>query len=81
MKNQASSWIFYTITMSRLIALIQPERAGEFSTSHVLIPDWIVSVAHRFTPIPTSFEAGGVLCAVSTNVSGENRHFAELDFN
>ena len=52
---------FYTITMSRLFALSQPVRAGEFSNSHALIPDWIVCVAGRFSSIHTSFEAGGDL--------------------
>jgi len=81
MKNHAYPSIFYTITMSRLFALSQPIRAGEFSNSHALIPDWIVCVAGRFTPIHTSFEAGGVLCAVRTNLIGDPHSVTRVSAN
>jgi hypothetical protein len=51
----------------------QPVRAGKFSNSHVLIPDWIALVASRFAPIHPSFKAGGVLCEVRTSLRGESK--------
>jgi len=55
MKKKNNSILRFQLAAS---LVSQPGRAGKFSNSHVLIPDWIAFVAGRFARIHPSFEAG-----------------------